>query len=94
MLAKLIIKIQGPRGLPLLGYAPFLSKHHPIFSHLALQSLSKIYGPVVGFYMGTQPFVSVCGNEAVREALNNDDLNGRPSNATLRARYFHKKLGK
>ena len=63
----------------MLGYIPFIKKHDPVYPFKAMIKLADIYGPVVGFYMGpTQPFISVCGYEAVKEALHNDDLNGRP----------------
>lgn len=56
--------------------------------------LSQIYGPVTGYYVGpSQFFVSVCGYEAVREALNNQDLDGRPDSAARRERNFGKRLG-
>jgi hypothetical protein len=59
-----------------------------------MQTLAKTYGPVTGFYLGpTQPFISVFGPEAVKEALQNNDLNGRPSGAILRTRTFGEKLG-
>ena len=40
-----------------------------------------------------QPFISVVGPQAVKEALHNDDLNGRPSNSVILARTFGEKLG-
>jgi hypothetical protein len=59
-----------------------------------MQKLAKIHGPVTGFYLGPiQPFISVCGYEAVKEALHNEDLNGRPSSGTITERTFGKKLG-
>lgn len=59
-----------------------------------MQRLSEIYGPVVGFYLGpNQPVISVCGYDAVKEALQNEDLNGRPSNELIETRTFGKKLG-
>ena len=68
----------GPRGLPLVGYAPFINKHDPIFAHRGMMKLSEKYGQVVGFYLGpAQPIISVCG-DAVREALRNTDLGERP----------------
>ena len=46
-----------------------------------MHKLALIYGPVVGFYVGPRrPFVSVCGYEAIKEALHNQDLDGRPAN--------------
>lgn len=82
----------GPRGLPLVGYIPFL-KNHDAKPYKALIKLSQIYGPVTGFYMGPSFTVSVCGYEAVVEALHNEDLNGRPDSAARRERTFGKRLG-
>jgi methyl farnesoate epoxidase/farnesoate epoxidase len=60
-----------------------------------MQKLAKTYGPVTGFYLGpTQPFISVVGAQAVREALQNGDLSGRPSGAILLSRTFGERLGK
>jgi Cytochrome P450 len=84
--------LTGPRGAPLLGYAPFLPKKEPLFK--AMQKLAEEYGPVTGFYLGTtQPFISVVGTQAVKEALQNNDLNGRPSGALLLSRTFGERLG-
>lgn len=77
-----------------MGYIPFLSKLDAEYPHLALKKLSDHYGPVTGFYLGpSQPFISVCGYQAVREALYNEDLAGRPSNAARRERTFGQRLG-
>jgi methyl farnesoate epoxidase / farnesoate epoxidase len=91
----LIIQVEtGPMGVPLLGYIPFIKKHDPVYPFKAMIKLSEIYGPVVGFYMGpTQPFISVCGYEAAKEALHNDDLIGRPYLPAQQERTFGKKLG-
>lgn len=57
--------------------------------------MSEVYGPVVGLFMGpSQTVISVCSHEAVKEALLNDDLNGRPYSAVALARAFGEKLGK
>lgn len=86
--------ILGPKGLPILGYAPFINEHHPTYPFIALQKLAKIYGPVVGFFLGPKTkFISVCGYEAVREALLNEDLNGRPDNPIIKVRTYHQRLG-
>ena len=53
----------------MLGYAPLMRKaKEPIFK--AMQKWAKTYGrPVTGFYLGpTQPFISVVGPQAVKEA--------------------------
>lgn len=78
----------------MVGFIPFLSKLDPVYPHMALKKLGDKYGPVTGFYLGpSQPFISVCGYEAVKEALNNDDLIGRPDNAARRERTFGRRLG-
>lgn len=60
-----------------------------------MQKLAKTYGSVTGFYLGpTQPFISVVGAQAVREALQNNDLSGRPSGAIVLSRTFGERLGK
>ena len=71
----------GPRGLPIVGYIPFIGNHDPKYPYKAMMKLSSIYdSSVVGFYLGpSQPFISVCGYEAVKEALHHDDFNGRPA---------------
>lgn len=73
------VELIGPRGLPIIGYIPFLSYDDPKNPFKALKKLSDSYGPVVGFYLGpSQPFISICGYEAVKEVLHNDNFNGRP----------------
>lgn len=65
----------GPPRLPIVGFLPFLEKHLP---HKQLWRLSSTYGPVVGLYFAMQKIAVVNGWEALKEALQNDDLNGRP----------------
>ena len=80
----------GPMGLPFVGYIPFINKLDPLV-HKAMKKLAEIHGPVTGFFLGPiQPFISVCGYEAVKEALHNEDLNGRPSSGTITDRTFMK----
>lgn len=85
----------GPTGLPLVGYIPFVgNQHDSVPPHIAMEVLCAKYGAVTGFFLGpTQPFISVCGYEAVKEALNNEELNGRPNNAARKERTFGKRLG-
>ena len=59
-----------------------------------LQKLAAKYGPVTGFYMGPRtPFITVCGAKAVREALLNDDIIGRPQSWIILNRTFGEPLG-
>ncbi|XP_032796985.2 methyl farnesoate epoxidase [Daphnia magna] len=84
----------GPRGLPLLGYLPFLSSWDPQYPHKAMKKISEVYGPVVGMYFGlSKPIISVCGHEAVKEALHNEDLDGRPYIPAALGRTFGEHLG-
>ncbi|KAK7085879.1 hypothetical protein SK128_006582 [Halocaridina rubra] len=73
----------GPPRYPLVGYAPFLEKH---LVHKHMWRLSSTYGSVYGIYLGPERTVIVNGWEACKEALANDDLNGRPINTTLTLR--------
>ncbi|XP_050712088.1 methyl farnesoate epoxidase-like isoform X4 [Eriocheir sinensis] len=74
----------GPPRLPLMGYIPFMDANLP---HKKLWRLSSTYGPVVGLFFGNRPAVVVNGWEAVKEALMNEDLNGRPESAFVTAAY-------
>ncbi|KAK4014851.1 hypothetical protein OUZ56_027361 [Daphnia magna] len=59
-----------------------------------MKKMGEVYGPVVGTYVGpTQPIISVCGHEAIKEAMLNDDLSGRPELAIMMARTFGEGLG-
>lgn len=89
---KILVKNAGPRGFPIVGYLPFIPKDKPIFK--MLQDLAETYGNILGFYVGpSKPFISVVGPSAVKEALQNDDLNGRPSGAIIQTRTFGERLG-
>jgi len=77
-----------------VGAIRAVTKADPVYPFRAMINMSKIYGPVVGFYLGPrQAFVSVCGYEATKEALLNEDLNARPNLASIRERTFNKRLG-
>lgn len=91
---KTIFELSGPRGLPLLGYIPFLSFYDAVFPYKALKKLGDVYGPVVGFYLGPRkPCVSVSGYDAVREALRNQHLDGRVVTPAILQRSFGKPYG-
>ena len=76
-----------------MGYISFvLQRENP---YKTIQKLGKIYGPVVGFFLGPKlPLISVCGAKAVKEALQNDDFLDRPDNWVIRDRTFGENLGK
>ena len=81
-------------GLPLVGYIPFMNSHHPKYPFKGMMTLAEKYGPVTAMYLGpSQVMISVCGYEAVQEALRNTDLDGRADLATIKERTFGEKLG-
>ena len=76
-----------------MGYISFVLKRGNQYK--TMQKLGKIYGPVVGFFLGPKlPFISVCGAKAVKEALQNDDLIDRPDFKVIRDRTFGERIGK
>lgn len=60
-----------------------------------MKKLGDVYGPIVGLFMGPSlPLISVCSHEAIKEALLNEDLNGRPQSLSAQSRTFWEELGK
>jgi methyl farnesoate epoxidase/farnesoate epoxidase len=53
-----------------------------------MSNLSEVYGPVIGFFFGplSLPVICVCGSKAVKEALTNEDLDGRINTSLTRSR--------
>ncbi|XP_054855144.1 cytochrome P450 2F2-like isoform X2 [Eublepharis macularius] len=66
----------GPRPLPIVGNLFQLDPKNPISSLLALR---ERYGSVYTIYLGSQPFVVLCGYQTVKEALvdQGEDFSGR-----------------
>lgn len=66
----------GPMGLPLLGYLPFLGDK----PYLKFTELSKKYGPVFSFYLGSRLVVVLNDFSSIREAFvkQADNFSGRP----------------
>ncbi|KAF9617135.1 hypothetical protein IFM89_034286 [Coptis chinensis] len=59
----------GPRGLPLVGYLPFLEPDlNPHFSRLA-----KIYGPVFSLKLGTRHCIVLSSPSVAKEVLKDHD---------------------
>ncbi|KAL2235942.1 UNVERIFIED_CONTAM: Flavonoid 3'-monooxygenase CYP75B3 [Sesamum indicum] len=82
----------GPRGLPILGYLPFLGNNllHK-FGDLAGQ-----YGPIYKFYLGSQLCVVINSPSLVKEVVRDQDsiFANRDSNiATLAATYDGNDIG-
>ncbi|MQL74329.1 hypothetical protein Taro_006669 [Colocasia esculenta] len=60
----------GPRGLPLLGYLPFLKPD----LHRCFADLAHTYGPIVGLRLGSRLCVVLSSPAAVKEALRDHDV--------------------
>lgn len=64
----------GPRGVPFLGFLPFLDKDF----HVTLTSLSKKFGPVYQIFLGNNRVVVLNDAKLVREAFRQPVFSGRP----------------
>ncbi|KAL1433108.1 hypothetical protein MTO96_002073 [Rhipicephalus appendiculatus] len=64
----------GPKGLPLLGYLPFIWKPY----HAAFREISEKYGPIIRLQLGIKDVVVLNDVATIREALSNPDLLYRP----------------
>ncbi|XP_049268759.1 cytochrome P450 18a1-like [Rhipicephalus sanguineus] len=66
----------GPRGLPMLGYLPFIRKLY----HEAFKELSEKYGPIIRLRLGCREVVVLNDLDSIRAGLNNPDVLYRPNN--------------
>lgn len=64
----------GPRGLPFLGFLPFLDKDF----HLTLTRLSHEFGPVYQIFLGGKRVVVLNDASIVRQAFRQPVFSGRP----------------
>ncbi|XP_069688633.1 methyl farnesoate epoxidase-like [Periplaneta americana] len=71
----------GPPKWPLVGNA-FQLKSPNLLLHEVLGAFAEKYGEVTGLYTASQPLILVSGPDAIREALNKPELQGRPTSAT------------
>ncbi|KAL1416157.1 hypothetical protein MTO96_006423 [Rhipicephalus appendiculatus] len=60
----------GPRGLPLLGYLPFMTTD----AHREIEALRRKYGNVFGLHLGFRYVVFLCEFESIKEGLSKDAL--------------------
>lgn len=60
----------GPRGLPLLGYLPFLSPD----LHRDFTKLSKTYGPIYKLWLGNKLCIVITSPSIAREVVREQDL--------------------
>ncbi|CAM8909561.1 unnamed protein product [Rhodiola kirilowii] len=60
----------GPRGLPLLGYLPFLGRD----PHVTFANLSKVYGPIFKVQLGNKLHIVLSTPELVKEVVRDKDI--------------------
>ncbi|CAM8901121.1 unnamed protein product [Rhodiola kirilowii] len=60
----------GPRGLPLLGYLPFLGTD----PHVTFANLSKVYGPIFKVQLGNKLHIVLSSPELVKEVVRDKDI--------------------
>ncbi|KAE8647886.1 flavonoid 3'-monooxygenase CYP75B137 [Cucumis sativus] len=71
----------GPRGLPLLGYLPFLSTN----LHHTFNNLAKMYGPIFKLRLGTKLCVVLTSPSSVNEVLRHQETVFDNRDATVSA---------
>lgn len=66
----------GPRGLPLVGYLPYIRRDF----HEELTLLSKQHGPIFSLRMGSELIVVLSDHKVIREAFRREEFACRPDN--------------
>lgn len=70
----------GPRGLPLVGYLPYIRRDF----HEELTLLSKQHGPIFSLRMGSELIVVLSDHRIIREAFRREEFACRPDNDFMR----------
>nr|WBY51147.1 cytochrome P-450 [Holotrichia parallela] len=85
----------GPKWLPIFGSALTVFNLRKRKGDLPLMAdeLTKEYGPVLGLKIGVDKIVVVCSHSAIREFLQSDDLDGRPTGLFFEIRTFGSRQG-
>lgn len=60
---------------------------------MAFKKLEETYGPIVGLKLGRQKIVTISTCDFVKQALLQDEFNGRPESFLFKIRAFGKKKG-
>ncbi|CAN0841955.1 3,9-dihydroxypterocarpan 6A-monooxygenase [Linum grandiflorum] len=58
----------GPRGLPIVGYLPFLSTH----LHKSFTELAETYGPIYKLWLGSKMYVVIGSPSLAKQVLDHD----------------------
>ena len=64
----------GPWGLPIVGYLPFIDKHAP---HITMSKLSNKYGPIFSVKLGSVLTVVISDPKLIRKVFSRDEFSGR-----------------
>lgn len=64
----------GPWQLPVIGYLPWIDAEKP---HETLTRLSRVYGPVCGFRMGSVYTVLLSDPQLIRQSFAKDSITNR-----------------
>ncbi|CAN1186060.1 Flavonoid 3'-monooxygenase [Linum perenne] len=59
----------GPRGLPIVGYLPFLSTH----LHKSCTELAEVYGPIYKLWLGYKMYVVIGSPSLVKQIRDQDE---------------------
>ncbi|CAN7995742.1 unnamed protein product, partial [Ixodes hexagonus] len=71
----------GPRGIPVLGYLPFLGSSLQV----TFKKLADTYGPIVRVRLGSKDVVVLNDLDTIKEGLNTDEVLSRPTDFLLRS---------
>lgn len=74
----------GPRGLPLVGYLPFLGKN----LHQTFMELARVYGPIYRLKIGSKQCVIISSPSLVKEVVGDQDTTFANRNPTIAALAF------
>ncbi|EOY20334.1 Cytochrome P450, putative [Theobroma cacao] len=77
-------QLPGPRGLPLVGYLPFLSRN----IHKTFMELTKIYGPIYKLPLGQRQCVIISSPNLAKEVVRDQDTIFANRNPTIAALAF------
>ena len=77
----------GPPRYPLIGSLPFMMRRGRNATQKSLMlgilhNVSK-YGNIVGFYLGSKPFVVIADYDMMKELLKHESLSGRPKTVPI-----------
>ena len=70
----------GPKGVPVLGFLPYLTKN----IHIQLANLKHQFGPIYRLYFGSQLIVVLTEPKTIRKAFKQEAFEGKPDSLLLK----------